>query len=340
MVATFAALRRLSPRREVVVPAYTCYTVPSAVAAAGLRCVPCDISAEHFGFDLDVLDQCLSRDTLCVVPTHLYGIPCDVTEVVRRAREHGAWVLEDAAQGLGGSWHQAALGTTGDVGLFSLGRGKNVTTGHGGMLFVPDSGLAQEIENQVTFLGINSVWRETLACLGGAALGMLARPPFYGCLARIPALEIGVSRFDPEIPVVPLGGFELRLLRRVLSLVAEYRGIRIRIANRYRQELADIPYLRSVQVPEGGQPAWLRFPILLPEEMRARLFRSPARHYGLSSSYPASVPEIPGIGRFLAERCGCPRARRIAREVVTLPTHPGVRDQHILSIVDCLRKLN
>lgn len=339
MVAALRALRRGSAATEVIIPAYTCYTVPSAVAAAGLVAVPCDLSETNYGFDPEALERCFSADTLCVIPTHLYGIPCAMDRVQAMARERGVAVLEDAAQALGGSWEGRRLGTLGDIGLVSLGRGKNVTAGHGGILVVEDGSLAVEIEAERGSARRESLWRDAVAWWRTVAVGVLARPPFYGALERIPALEIGVSRFDPDITVGPLEGFETRLAARVLALAEQYRRRRAGVAERYLQELHDTAAVRLPQVPDGGAPAWLRFPILVPEPAKKRLLGSAVRHLGLSGSYPASVPEIPGIGPFLRERADCPGAQRVAREILTLPTHPRVREGHIQAILDCLRGL-
>lgn len=52
--------------------------------------------------------------------------------LLRLCRERGTYVVEDAAQVMGGTYKGKKLGTLGDVGFFSLGRGKNITCGSGG----------------------------------------------------------------------------------------------------------------------------------------------------------------------------------------------------------------
>jgi len=339
MTVALKVLRGRKRGTEVIIPAYTCPTVPSAVAAAGLVCVPCDIAERDFGFDLEVLERCFCSETLCVIPTHLYGLPCDAGEVVRRAKQRGVAVLEDAAQGLGGAWKGQPLGTLGDLGMYSLGRGKNLTTGHGGILLVKDEGLAEEIERAKLKPAADPVLREAPAMARMALMSLLARPPFYGRLARVPALEIGVSRFDPKIEVGPLGRFELELLRRMLPAAGRLAEGRARIAEQYARGLNGMEHVVRPVVSEGARAAWLRFPILLPEAARERLMESPIWHLGLSGSYPAAVPEIPGVEPFVRLRCPIPGATTVARRIVTLPTHCRVGERHVRRIMDCLRRL-
>jgi dTDP-4-amino-4,6-dideoxygalactose transaminase len=88
-------------RDEVVIPAYTCFSVPSAIVRAGLKVVPCDVDPQHLDFDQSMLPQLVSSRTLCIVPNHLFGLPARMELVLELARAHGAYVVEDAAQSLG-----------------------------------------------------------------------------------------------------------------------------------------------------------------------------------------------------------------------------------------------
>jgi len=64
-----------SQRSDVVIPAYTCFSVPAAVVKAGLRPVLCDVESTSFDFNHDQLERTLNDRTLCVVAHHLFGFP-------------------------------------------------------------------------------------------------------------------------------------------------------------------------------------------------------------------------------------------------------------------------
>src|SRR6185295_11594525 len=77
LTLTLIGLESLSSSRktEVVIPAYTCFSVPAAILKAGLRPVLCDINPATFDFDHALLERTLNANTLCVVAHHLFGIP-------------------------------------------------------------------------------------------------------------------------------------------------------------------------------------------------------------------------------------------------------------------------
>jgi len=64
LVLALGALKSSSRRNEVVIPAYTCFSVPAAVASAGLRPVLCDIDPSTFDFDHALLERALGANTL------------------------------------------------------------------------------------------------------------------------------------------------------------------------------------------------------------------------------------------------------------------------------------
>ena len=146
LLIALETLKRLSDRRTVVVPAYTCPLVPMAVARAGLRIRLCDTRKDRFDFDTEALSAACDADTLCVVPTHLGGAVADLAPVLEIARRVGAIVVEDAAQSLGATWQGRPVGTIGEIGFYSLARGKGLTLYEGGVLVSRDETLRKELE--------------------------------------------------------------------------------------------------------------------------------------------------------------------------------------------------
>src|SRR5262245_27002219 len=142
LTLTLKALRLLSDRSEVVIPAYTCPSIPAAVLAAGLRPRLCDIDGARFDFDRARLEQTLSADTLCVIAHDLFGIRSDIATIRALCRSRRITVIEDAAQAMGTEDEGGTLGTAGDVGIFSLGRGKTITCGSGGIIVTNSTAIA------------------------------------------------------------------------------------------------------------------------------------------------------------------------------------------------------
>ena len=147
LVIALHSLKRLSPRRTVIVSAFTCPLIALAVQKAGLKLKICDISLDDglIDFDFAELSSMCAEDTLCILTTHIGGLPCDMEKTKQIAEVCGAFIIEDAAQSLGASRKSRSVGTAGDIGVFSLTRGKGLTIFDGGVLIAKDDKIRQSI---------------------------------------------------------------------------------------------------------------------------------------------------------------------------------------------------
>ena len=141
LVVALLTLKKLSPRREVVISAYTCPWVAIAVVHCGLKPVLCDTQKNHFQLDLSALNQVANSNTLAIVPTHLAGRVAELVDLIALAKSIGAYVVEDAAQSLGAKLNGKPVGLLGDIGFYSLGVGKGLTIFAGGVLVARDENM-------------------------------------------------------------------------------------------------------------------------------------------------------------------------------------------------------
>src|SRR5262249_42287115 len=83
-MAFFYVLRAvdLPPGSEIVVPALTFWVVPELARAAGLKVVFADVDPETFTLDPSAFERAITPRTRAVVPTHLYGLPCDMDAIM------------------------------------------------------------------------------------------------------------------------------------------------------------------------------------------------------------------------------------------------------------------
>lgn len=79
-----------------------------------------------------------------IIATHLYGNLCNMGELALAAKEHGCFIIEDAAEAFGAVYKGMMVGTMGDFGVFSFHGSKMVTTGEGGMLVTNDYDLYEK----------------------------------------------------------------------------------------------------------------------------------------------------------------------------------------------------
>src|SRR5204863_1000931 len=218
-------LKELFPDRdEVLIPAFTCYSVPSSVVRAGLRIRLCDLRPDSFDFDFDQLPTMISagsapradgrsvggageppsetRDAadrsgasikkiLAVVPTHLFGYPADVTRLRRLNRDPGVTIVEDAAQAMGETREEGKVGTLGDVSFFSLGRGKAFSVVEGGVVLTNRDEIAEGLNRLVTQLPSYGLLPLLNVIFKAAALIVLLNPRLFWVPRSMPFLKLG-----------------------------------------------------------------------------------------------------------------------------------------------------
>ena len=264
----------------------------------------------------------------CIVPSGLYGLPGELTELELIARAFGAFLIDDAAQCLGATKDARQCGTFGDAGFYSLGRGKGVTTMGGGILVTDRDDLAPE-NRERRALGCRALPRREVCTAVGSSLiysGML-RPSRYWLVDRVPFLDLGGSYFEPDFPMTQLSAYQRRLAEQVLPLVDSYNKIRRDHADHLRSGLEGVEGIAFPRAVRGRQPGLSPVPDPGPGRRASRVAaRAPPGGrdqcqrvvpHGRSATSPAST-------RYLApDQEPCPAASSIATRILTLPTHPG-----------------
>ena len=149
-MACFYILRALElpPDSEVIFPALTFWAVPEIARQAGLKPVFVDVDAGTFNIDPARLERAITERTRVIVPTHLYGQPCAMDEVMRIADKYGLMVIEDCAQAAGARYGGRRVGTFGHAAFFSFQMLKGINTYGGGMATTNDGRLAAKIRAQ------------------------------------------------------------------------------------------------------------------------------------------------------------------------------------------------
>ncbi len=342
----FGVLRQESPDRdEILLPAYASFTLPASAARAGCRVRLYDLDPADLTPRLDSLAVALSPRTLAVVACHQYGFAFDLQPLKALCREAGAFLVDDAAQAMGARADaaQAVLGplagSMGDVGLFSLGRGKNITAVAGGVLILRNDALAACLEaDSVT------AQQDGSAIPAGKALALwaLSHPALYRLPASLPMLRLGASVYEPAFAFKSFGPFQAGLaldgLRRLEALTAARR----KLAEFYVNCLAGRSDLRPVEARPGALPVFPRFPVICDTENQAGLLKSrAARALGVSPGFPCTLDKIPGLAPHPAEPEQIyPGAALLAERLFTLPTHERVARRDLAALRALLTRPN
>jgi perosamine synthetase len=130
---------------EIIVPALTFWVVPEIARVAGLKPVFADIDPATFNVCPQAVERAISPKTRAVLPTHLYGLPCDMDPILDLARRHNLKVIEDCAHSLGAMYKDRMVGTLGDASFFSFQAFKPLNTYGGGLAWMRDADLAQRV---------------------------------------------------------------------------------------------------------------------------------------------------------------------------------------------------
>src|SRR5215510_2724378 len=96
---------------EIIFPALTFWVVPEIARRAGLRPVFVDVDPSTFNLDPAKVEAALTERTRAIVPTHLYGQPCAMREIMRIAEKYDLVVIEDCAQAVGARYRERRVGT-------------------------------------------------------------------------------------------------------------------------------------------------------------------------------------------------------------------------------------
>ena len=130
---------------EIILPALTFWVVPELARVAGYKVAFADVDPATFTIDPAALERAITSETRAVVPTHLYGLPCDMEAIMAIARRHDLRVVEDCAHALGATFCDRPVGTFGDAGFFSFQTLKPLNCYGGGLALVSDAGLAHRV---------------------------------------------------------------------------------------------------------------------------------------------------------------------------------------------------
>jgi perosamine synthetase len=316
------ALKSISRGREVILPAYTCFSVPSAVMKAGLDVAVCDIDPATLDFDFQALKKLVGCNTLCILPTHLFGVPSNVTAVREAAQESGAIIVEDAAQAMGGVENGKLLGTLGDVGIFSLGRGKSISCGSGGIIVTNSQRIGSAIEREYCQLRPVGSVKALTNLLEVLTTYCFIHPFLYWLPAGLPFLKLGETRFDRSFGLYRMDGIRAGLLRHWHRRLVDGNRKRTEASKAMRALAQGLEF----NVPPFScrhEHPYLRLPVLMTDrEMKASLCSfGKARGSGISQSYPSAITGIPELREQLVG-VSCPGADIVVDRLVTLPIHP------------------
>ena len=299
--------RGVGPGDAVFVPAFTFVATAEAVALLGATPVFVDVDPYCFLLNMASLEAALETTIRAgltprgIIPVDLFGQPCDYSEINEYAREHGLFVIADAAQSFGAEVEGNRVATLAEVTTTSFFPAKPLGCyGDGGALFTDDDGLADRLRS--------------LRVHGKGA-------------HKYDNVNIGVNgRLDT---------IQAAILLEKLSVFEEEVILRNKIAQRYGeqlQNLVDIPVVRS-----GCTSVWAQYTITTPQR---DMLAQELKRLGIPSAvyYPLPLHRQTAYQTFpCAPDLGI--SERLSTEVLSLPMHPYLEEEAQQRICAAIRQV-
>ncbi len=302
---TALRLAGVGPGDEVITTPLTWVATANVILAVGARPVFVDVDRASRNIDLERIPAAVTARTRALIPVDLAGLPVDRDRLYRIADAHRLRVVEDAAQSLGSSWGGRPIGTSfgggRDFVSFSFHANKNLTTGEGGALVLPDN--------------VDPALCERLRLQG------VQRFPDGG-------MDVAVAGGKANLTDIA-AAIGLGQLKRLAEFTARRRALAGAYLARFAlpdgQALVD----RGLQLPpaDAGQGNWHMFQVLLPPgtDRGAAIAALRERGIGAGVHYPAL--HLFTLYRGLGWREGdFPVAEDIGRRILTLPLFPAMAD--------------
>jgi len=296
----------IGPGDEVIVPSLTYIATANAVRYCGAKPVFADCLPDTWNIDPEDIKRKISDKTKGIIPVHIYGNPCDMDSIMEIAREHGLFVLEDAAECLGASYKDKKAGTFGVAGTFSFFGNKIITTGEGGMIVTDDPELDSKMR-QIKGQGQDPDRRYWFTMVG-----------YNYRMTNIEA-AIGLAQ---------------------LENINEHIAFRRRVAEWYKEELAGLEdYLQFQKITEGAENIWWMFSILLTDKVKLGRdeFMKAMGDLGIETRpvfYPMHIMPV-----YEDKNAACPVSEKVAARGLNLPTHSLLTREDVSYICDAIKNL-
>ncbi|MEZ4330507.1 MAG: aminotransferase class V-fold PLP-dependent enzyme [Myxococcota bacterium] len=316
------ALVRLAEARgrdEIAIPAYGCFSMPASVVAAGLRVRLVDVDARG-QLAAGAIEKLPLERIAAIVVGNLFGLAEPIDALARRARAAGVAVVDDAAQALGSRDAEAPVGSRGDVGILSFGRGKPLSAlGGGAAVWRAVIGSPNERTS-----GLETP-RPASAGLRALAYDVSRQRFVLGLLAGIPALGIGRTVYDPAFAQGAMDGAAVALAAALAPEVDVLGTARRATAHALAARIAEATAFEPLLERPGTTGVYPRLGLLAPSASRRDRALGALTRYGATAMYPTPMDAIRELEPHRVGDEACPGARDFCARLLTLPTHSALR---------------
>ena len=312
---------------EVILPAYACPDLVSAVVYAGARPVLVDLERDRPWLNLSELAGAISDNTIAIVAVNLFGISERWHQLRQLADQNDIVLIEDSAQYFPGGDEQPDW--QGDLVVFSFGRGKPASLLGGGAVLSRDAELSGQLPAPESApASMSERWSFSLKA---RLYNAMIVPRLYWLPQALPFLHLGETRYHTLHDIETMDQVRSELLAVNIvnyqgDIDASHRCEAISSMLASQPTVTNLP--RICETPVNRR--LLRYPVLLEAVSRDRAYqRLKQAGLGASIMYPTSLPKITGLSHLLDAGQRFPNAESFAAQLLTLPTHAQVSEKNI-----------
>ena len=293
----------LKPGDEVITVDFTFAATVEVIGLLRLTPVLVDVDLDTFNIDLKRLEEAITSKTKAIVPVHLFGQCANMEGILKIAKKHNLFVIEDNAQSIGADYifsngKRVKAGTMGKVGTTSFFPSKNLGAyGDGGALFTNDDELAIKLKSIIN----------------------------HGMSKRYHYDRLGVnSRLD---------SIQAAVLRIKLPLLDSYANARQEVAAYYDKAFKDCKKIKIPKRDSFSTHVFHQYTLKVSEENRDKLHK-----YLLENDipnaiyYPIPLHQQEAYKHFIFNSERLAVSKELSKTVLSLPIHTELETEQLAYI--------
>ena len=349
---------------EVLLQAFTCNAAVNPILKKRARPVFVDVD-DTINMDPEDLKRKITPKSRAVMIQHTFGWPARIDKILEITEENNLYLIEDCAHSLGAKYsppHQnfgvgvkKFCGTFGDATFFSLGRDKIISSVFGGMAVTNDERLAQKIKKFQDGLDFPSNFWVFQQLLHPILTNFLILPAYglnqylgriiLGFFHKISLLSKAVYKKEKKGEIPKYFPKKLPDALAILALnqfrkLEKFNEHRREIAEFYEKELKNSRFVLPLSKEDKNRlPVFMRYPILIEGETNDILKEGRKRKIYLDDGWRKSpiVPPDTNLQKMEYKIGDCPKAEKIAKSIVNLPTHINISKKRAQKIINFLK---